>query len=78
MIQYTRSIYRGDSKDYFGEVLESNSGSGGRAAPTRADAAGSGGYDGDSCTESGAAREWKKSSNPGCTAKIRFSIGDAH
>ena len=37
-----------------------------------------GGYDGNSCTESGAAGEQKKGSNTGRAAKIRFGVRNAH
>ena len=35
-------------------------------------------YDGNSCTESGAAGEQKKGSNTGRAAKIRFGVRNAH
>ena len=43
-----------------------------------ADTAGLSGYDGNSCTESGAAGEQKKGSNTGRAAKIRFGVRNAH
>ena len=65
-IRDSAEIVQSDRRTYRGETQAG------------ADTAGLSGYDGNSCTESGAAGEQKKGSNTGRAAKIRFGVRNAH
>ena len=62
----------------FAEIVQSDRRTYRGETQAGADTAGLSGYDGNSCTESGAAGEQKKGSNTGRAAKIRFGVRNAH
>ena len=72
------SICGSDSNDHFAEIVQSDRRTYRGETQAGADTAGLSGYDGNSCTESGAAGEQKKGSNTGRAAKIRFGVRNAH